>query len=270
MKTKAKAKTVIFCSVIAAVLAATILVLTCTPVLHLQEEDTEGKYQTFYINLYKLTKSQNILNHTIQSYSHIGGNYDKLKPLFKDAYEIAETVSSETVELNAFTKTDYFYFNLLLANGKTSEADAFVESCIADGKIGKVEHPLYMMAISDSNAQNRNWAVERLQMIVGSDAYKKELNAHVPGDLANESVSIWSYLTEALFVNGKSDEAFCEIEKMAEFNNASSLIFVSVSSIADKNTTESKAFVEKAIGFAAEKGVLSQEEQERLRETVKS
>lgn len=265
MKRKITAAALILISLISIV-----LVLTKTPILDIENyEGEKSEYLDYYIFSYKITKSRDILSHIIDIYSGKGDNYDKLKPLFDDAFEARDEFSQDTIVYNVFTYTDDCYIRFLLSNGKLEEADKFCDECFAKGEYAKIHTGLHSIAFFSTNPELKNFAFEKIKSLVQSDMYQSSIEKKV--NFANMpeagKLSAWVNYTELLFLKGEYDSVLEEIEKMANNKeNGYSLIFYTLSSLKDSDDEKKDELTEKAINILISSGCASDEEIIRIKE----
>lgn len=265
MKRKITAGALILISIISIV-----LVLTKTPILNIENyEDEKGEYLNYYLFSYKITKSREILNHIISVYCGRGDNYDKLKPLFDDAFEARDEFPQDTIELNAFTYTDEFYISFLLSNGKIEEAEKFCDECFAKGEYVKVCIGLSSAWFLDRTPETKNFAFEKIKALVGSDMYQSSIEKEIDRSNMLEAgkLSPWSDYANMLFSNGEYDAALKEIEKMSKNKaNGYRLIFTTLTLLEDSDDEKKDEITEKAIDILISSDCASDEEIVRIKE----
>lgn len=265
MKRKITAGALILISLISIV-----LVLVKTPILNIENyEDEKGEYLNYYLFSYKITKSREILDHIISVYAGRGDNYDKLKPLFDDAFEARDEFSQDTIEANAFTCTDEYYVIFLARNGKTEEANKFCDERFAKGEYLKVYFGLHSMWFSGRTPETKNFAFEKIKALVQSDMYQRSIEKEIEGSNMLESgkLCVWSDYVGMLFSKGEYDAALKEIEKMAKNKeNGYGLIFTTLGLTEDSDDDKKNEFTEKAINILVSSGSASDEEIIRIKE----
>lgn len=261
-------KKMIFAVVLVVILLTIAVVLIKTPLLHLNEEDTSGKYQNFYTTLYKITKSEQILNYTLQSYSYRGNNYDELKPLFEDAFEIRDNYNQDTIEVSAYTQLDYFYVLYLVTNDKIEEADKYIDDNLNENNLNEVASALSTIYYTLNEKEDKDWSLAKTKEVIESDFYQDLIkNEYQPGDIKNAHIiSSWSFYAYALFNSGAYDESINEIKKMAQNPNASHFIFVTLNLVSDENNSQKSEFIDDVIEYLENNNVLTKDEIIRLKE----
>lgn len=244
------------------------MLLTKTPLLHLNEEDTSGKYQNFYTTIYKITKSEKFLNHTLQSYSHLGNNYDELKELFEDAFEIRHNYNQDTIEVSAYTQLDYFYILFLVTNDKIEEADKYIDDNLNENNLDEISSALSTIYYTFAEKEEKNWSLTKTKEVVESDFYQELIkNKYQSGDLKNAyMITSWSFYAYALFENGNYDESIKEIKKMASNLNASHFIFATLNLVSDADNAQKLEFIDDIIEYLENNDILTKEELIRLKE----
>ncbi|MBO5944785.1 MAG: hypothetical protein J6Q50_05785 [Clostridia bacterium] len=250
------------------VLLTVVVVLIKTPLLHLNEEDISGKYQNFYITIYKITKSEQILNHTLQAYSHFGNNYDELKPLFEDAFEIRDDYNQETLEISTYTQLDYFYILYLVTNDKIEEADKYIDDNLNGNNLNEVASALSTIYYTLDEKEEKNWSLTKTKEVIESDFYQELIkNEYQSGDLKNAyMITSWSFYAYALFDNGSYDESIKEIKKMSSNPNASHFIFATLNLVSDNDNAQKSEFIDEVIEYLENNDILTKEEIIRLKE----
>lgn len=265
MKRKITAAALILISLISIV-----LVLVKTPILDIENyEDEKSEYLDYYIFSYKITKSRDILSHIIGEYCRKGDNYDKLKPLFDDVFEIRDEFEQDTIEFNAFTYTDECYIFFLLSNGRIEEADKFCNECFAKGEYAKIHTGLHSIGLFSTNPESKNFAFEKMKALVESDMYQSSIEKKIDhsGMLEAGKLSAWAEYTHLLFLKGEYDSVLKEIEKMANNKeNGYSLIFYTLSLMEDLDDEKKDKLTEKAINILVSSDCASDEEIIRIKE----
>ncbi len=265
MKRKITAAALILISLISIV-----LVLTKTPILDIENyEDGKSEYLDYYIFSYKITKSRDILSHIIEVYSGKGGNYDKLKPLFDDAFEARDEFPQDTIVYNAFTYTDDCYIRFLLSNAKLEQADKFCDECFAKGEYAKIHTGLHSIGLFSTNPELKKFAFEKLKSLVQSDMYQSSIENKIDPSNMTEAgkLSAWAEYTELLFLKGEYDSVLKEVEKMANNKeNGYSLIFYTLSSMEDSDDEKKDGLTEKAINILVSSDCASDEDIIRIKE----
>ena len=261
-------KKMIFAVVLVVILLTIAVVLIKTPLLHLNEEDTSGKYQNFYTTLYKITKSEQILNYTLQSYSYRGNNYDELKPLFEDAFEIRDNYNQDTIEVSAYTQLDYFYILYLVTNDKIEEADKYIDDNLNENNLNEVASALSTIYYTLNEKEDKDWSLAKTKEVIESDFYQDLIkNEYQPGDIKNAHIiSSWSFYAYALFNSGAYDESINEIKKMAQNPNGSHFIFTTLNLVSDENNSQKSDFIDDVIEYLENNDTLTKEELIRLKE----
>ncbi len=265
MKRKITALALILISLISIV-----LVLTKTPILDIENyEDEKCEYLDYYLFSYKITKSREILDHIISVYSNKGDNYDKLKPLFDDAFEARDEFTQDTIVVNAFTFTDEFYISFLLSNGKLEEADKFCDECFAKGEYLKIHVGLHSIALYSTNSELKNFAFEKIKSLVGSDMFQRSIEKKIDHSNMLEAGkrTVWAEYTHLLFLKGEYDSVLKEIEKMANNKeNGCGMIFSTLTLLEDSDDEKKDEITEKAIDILVFSGNASDEEIIRIKE----
>lgn len=261
-------KKLISAVVLSIVLLTIVVVLTKTPLLHLNDEDTSGKYQNFYTTIYKITKSEQVLNHTLQSYSYLGNNYDELKPLFEDAFEIRDNYNQDTLEVSAYTQLDYFYILFLVTNNEVEEAAKHIDENLNENNVNEVVSALSTIYYTRDEKEEKNWSLTKTKEVIESDFYQDLIkNEYQSGDIKNaDMISSWSFYAYALFDNGAFDESIKEIKKMALNPNASHFIFATLNLVSDDNNSQKSEFIDDVIEYLENNDMLAKEEIIRLKE----
>lgn len=254
--------------ILSIVFIITVLILTKTPLLHLNEEDTSGKYQRFYTSVYQITKSEKVLSHIIQSYSYLGNNHEQLKPLFDDAFEIRNNYNQDTLEATPYTQLDYFYILYLVTNNKFEEADVYISNNLNEDILEEVTSALSTIYYIHNESEVKKWSLAKTKEIIESDLYQDLIkNEYKAGDLKSTyMISSWSFYAYALFNDGAYDASMKEIEKMALNPNASDFIFAILNLVSDNDSSEKKRFVGDIIKYVEDTDVLTKEEINRLKE----
>lgn len=250
------------------------LVFTRTPILNIiSVYDTwvsDSKYFDYYALAYNITKSRETLRFLTEYYSMKGDNYDKLKPYFDDVFEIRNKYSQDGLDYNAFTYTDEFYVRFLLSNGKLTEADEYCDKCIAEGEYEKIHSLMYYIAIGGVYSDLKNWGFRKLEAIVQSDAFQKNIQEAIEPSLTGiHKYFVWSEYAHALFVRGEYDLALNEIEKMADNKaNGDSIIGATLNLIDfEAETNENaKRFIKESIDILENSDCADSEYVERMKE----
>lgn len=265
MKRKITAAALILISIISIV-----LVLTKTPILDVENyEDEQSKYLDYYLFSYKITKSRDILSHIICVYSSKGDNYDKLKPLFDDVFEVRDEFSQDTNLVNAFTYTDDHYITFLLSNGQLDEAGKFCDECFAKGEYAKIHISLHSMGLFSTNTEVKNFGFEKLKALTQSEMYQSSIAKEIDHSNMLEAgkLTAWSEYADLLFLKGEYDSVLKEIEKMAENKeNGYSLIFSMLSLIEDSDDEKKDEITEKAIDILVSSGCATDEKIKWIKE----
>lgn len=265
MKRKITALALILISLISIV-----LVLIKTPILNVENyEDEKCEYLDYYLFSYKITKSREILEHIMRVYCGRGDNYDKLKPLFDDVFEVRDEFPQDTIESNVFTYTDDYYVTFLLRNGKIEEADKFCDECFAKGEYVKVCIGLSSAWFLDRTPETKNFAFEKIKALVGSDMYQSSIEKEIgySNMLEAGKISPWADYANMLFSKGEYDSALKEIEKMANNKeNGYRLIFTTLTLLEDSDDEKKDEITEKAIDILVSLGSASDEEIIRIKE----
>lgn len=268
MKRKITAIAMILISVISIV-----LVLTKTPISDIENfYDEQSKYLDYYIFSYKVTKSREILNHIIDRYSSKGDNYDKLKPIFDDVFEIRDEFSQDTLVVNAFTFTDYDYISFLLSNGKLDEADKYCDGCFSKGEYEMIHGLLHTTWLFSTNDDVKNFAFEKLKALVESDMYQSSIEGKLEtaNMLETGKLSAWTEYAHLLFRKGEYSSLLSEVEKMANNKeNGYFLIFSTLDFIEESDDENKNELTEKAIDILVSSDCASDEEIQRIKEYFK-
>lgn len=249
-------------------------VFTRTPILNITSDDidavSDSKYFDYYALAYKITKSRETLRFLTEYYSMKGDNYDKLKPYFDDVFEIRDEYPQDGLDYNVFTYTDEFYVRFLLINGKQAEANEYCDRCISEGKYEKIHSLFHSIAVYSEDSNLKNWGFQKLEAIVKSDAFQKNIQEEIEQSLtAIHKYYAWSEYAHALFVRGEYDLAISEIEKMADNKaNGYSIISATLSLIEnrDENDEKAKEFIEKSIDIFENFDCADSEHVERMKE----
>lgn len=250
------------------------LVLTETPILNITSDDidavSDSKYFDYYALAYNITKSRETLRFLTEYYSMKGDNYDKLKPYYDDVFEIRDEYPQDGLDYNVFTYTDEFYVRFLLSNGKQAEANEYCDRCISEGKYEKIHSLFHSIAVYSEDSNLKNWGFQKLEAIVKSDAFQKNIQEEIEQSLtAIHKYYAWSEYAHALFVRGEYDLAISEIEKMADNKaNGYSIISATLSLIEnrDENDEKAKEFIEKSIDIFENSDCADSEHVERMKE----
>lgn len=268
MKRKITAIAMILISVISIV-----LVLTKTPILDIENfYDEQSKYLDYYIFSYKVTKSREILNHIIDRYSSKGDNYDKLKPIFDDVFEIRDEYPQNTIEINAFTFANYDYICFLLSNGKLDEAGKYCDECFSKGEYAKIHGLLHSTYIFSQNDDVKNFAFKKLKALTQSDMYQSSIKSKIEtaNMLETGKLSAWVEYADLLLMKGEYSSLLSEVEKMANNKeNGYFLIFSTLSLMEDSDDENKNEFTEKAIDILVSSDCASDEEIQRIKEYFK-
>lgn len=240
-----------------------------TPVLHLNEEDTAYKYQNFYVTLYKITKSEKILNHTISFYSSAGNNYEKLAPLFEDAFVIKNKYNQDTIEINAFTFTEGYYVDFLISNNKLEEASDYISTNLNKTSIYKIEPILNSIALFNQNKVLVDFAIKEMQIIIESNSYQKVISNKINGSISNGAyLSAWPDYVYALYFNGQSQKATEEIFKMAQ-NKENGLEFIKITLFLIYDNGDGNGYINQTLSNLEKSKLLSSKQIKEIREYIK-
>lgn len=265
MKRKLTAAALILISLISIV-----LILVKTPILDIENiEDEKSEYLDYYIFSYKITKSRDILSFITTEYCNKGDNYDKLKPLFDDVFEIRDEFEQDTIVFNAFTYTDECYILFLLSNGRIEEADKFCGECFDKGEYAKIHTGLHSIALFSTNPESKNFAFEKIKALAESDMYQSSIEKKIDNSsmLETGELLVWAEYNELLFLKGEYDSVLKEIEKMANNKeNGYSLIFYTLSLMKATNDEKKDELTEKAINILVSSDCASDEEIIRIKE----
>lgn len=250
------------------------LVFTRTPILNIASDDvadiSDSKYFDYYALTYNITKSRDVLCFLTEYYSMKGDNYDKLKPYYDDVFEIRDEYPQDGLVYNVFNNTDEFYIRLLLSNGKQKEADEYCDKCIFEGKYEKIHSLLHQIAVDSEDSNLKNWGFQKLEAIVESDAFQKNIQEKIETSLTDiHKYYAWSEYAHALFVRGEYDLALSEIEKMtANKANGDRIIGATLSLIEIEAETDvnAKEFIKKSIDILENSDCADDEYVERMKE----
>lgn len=248
------------------------LVFTRTPILDIESDDdvVDSKYFDYYALTYNITKSRDVLCLLTEYYSMKGDNYDKLKPYFDDVFEVKDEYPQDGIDYNVFTYTDEFYTRFLLSNGKQTEADEYCDKCISEGKYEKIHLLLHQIAVDSEDSNLKNWGFRKLEAIVKSDAFQKNIQEEIDISLTDyNKYYAWSEYAHALFVKGEYDLAISEIEKMTENKtNGYRIIGATLSLIESRTENDEKAkdFIKETIDILENSGCADSEYVERMKE----